>query len=97
MRAIRKKLLCIEDDYETAALIAEELTDRGFDVQVAYNGLEGFSAIQRLQPHLVLCDLTMPGASGLEVLKRLTAVAPRFLNMPFNIICCISSPHTSIW
>ena len=27
-----KKILCIEDDRETAALIAEELVDRGYDV-----------------------------------------------------------------
>jgi DNA-binding response OmpR family regulator len=86
MQETRKKILCIEDDHETATLVAEELTDRGFDVQVAHNGLEGFSAIQRLHPHLVLCDLIMPGASGLEVLKRLTAVAPRFWNMPFIFV-----------
>jgi DNA-binding NarL/FixJ family response regulator len=86
MLETRKKILCIEDDYETAALIAEEMTDRGFEVQVAHNGLEGFSAIQRLNPHLVLCDLAMPGASGLEVLKRLTAAAPRFWNMPFILL-----------
>ena len=28
----RKKILCIEDDHETAGLIAEELVDRGYEV-----------------------------------------------------------------
>ena len=30
MADIKKKILCIEDDRETAALIAEELLERGF-------------------------------------------------------------------
>jgi DNA-binding response OmpR family regulator len=41
----KKKILCIEDDRETAALIAEELVERGFDVVLAYDGSEGFASI----------------------------------------------------
>jgi hypothetical protein len=40
VRENRKKILCIEDDHETAALFAEELVDRGFDVQVTYDGMK---------------------------------------------------------
>jgi DNA-binding response OmpR family regulator len=35
MAQARKKILCIEDHRETAALIAEELIDRGFEVSIA--------------------------------------------------------------
>jgi CheY-like chemotaxis protein len=35
MAETHKKILCIEDDRETAALIAEELVDRGYDVLAA--------------------------------------------------------------
>src|SRR5216684_973028 len=50
MAEARKKILCIEDDQETAALIATELIDRGFDVIVAYDGHEGFVAILKTMP-----------------------------------------------
>ena len=40
-----KKILCIEDDRETAALIAEELIDRGYAVTLAHDGREGIAAI----------------------------------------------------
>jgi DNA-binding response OmpR family regulator len=40
-----KKILCIEDDRETAALIVEELADRGFEPIVAYSGAEGFAEL----------------------------------------------------
>ena len=43
----RKRILCIEDDRETAQLIVEELVERGFDVEVAHSGSEGYAAIQK--------------------------------------------------
>ena len=70
----RKRILCIEDDRETAALIAEELLDRGYDVIVAHDGREGFAAILKSQPDLVLSDISMPAMSGFELLERLVAL-----------------------
>jgi hypothetical protein len=34
----RNRILCVEDDRDNAALIAEELVDRGFEVSIACNG-----------------------------------------------------------
>ena len=33
MANVRRKILCIEDNLEAASLIAEELVDRGFEVE----------------------------------------------------------------
>jgi DNA-binding response OmpR family regulator len=52
----RKKVLCIEDERETAALLAEELTERGYDVHVAHDGRAGFAAILKFRPDLVLSE-----------------------------------------
>ena len=92
----RKKLLCIEDNRETAALIAEELIERGFEVIVAHNGQEGFAAILRTTPDLVLCDINMPVMSGFEVLERLTAIAPRFGDMPFVFLTALTDRDTEL-
>src|ERR1700739_4931560 len=67
MTEARKKVLCIEDDRETAALIAEELAERGYDVHVAHDGREGFAAILKFRPDLVLSDISMPVMSGFEL------------------------------
>ncbi len=64
MADTHKKILCIEDDRETAALIAEELVDRGYEVTVAYDGREGLAASLRTMPDLVLSDISMPAMSG---------------------------------
>jgi DNA-binding NarL/FixJ family response regulator len=89
-RAPKRKILCIEDDRETAALIAEELVERGYDVRLAADGREGFAAILKDPPDLVLSDISMPVMSGFEVLERLTALAPRFRNMPFVFLTALS-------
>jgi DNA-binding NarL/FixJ family response regulator len=86
----RKKILCIEDDRETAALIAEDLADRNFEVVVAYDGQEGLAAILKTAPDLVLCDVSMSAMSGFEVLERLTALAPRFGNVPFLFLTALT-------
>jgi DNA-binding NarL/FixJ family response regulator len=90
MADTHKKILCIEDDRETAALIAEELVDRGYEVTVAYDGREGLAAILRTMPDLVLSDISMPAMSGFELLERLIALAPRFSRMPFVFLTALT-------
>jgi DNA-binding response OmpR family regulator len=90
MEAARKRILCIEDDSETAALIAEELTDRGYEVSVAYNGRDGLTAILRAAPDLVLADVSMPVMSGFDLLERLTALEPRFAGVPFVFLTALA-------
>jgi DNA-binding NarL/FixJ family response regulator len=84
------KILCIEDDRETAALIAEELVDRGYAVGVAHDGREGLAAILRTMPDLVLSDISMPAMSGFELLESLVALAPRFSKMPFVFLTALT-------
>ena len=96
MAQARSKILCIEDDRETAALIAEELTDRGYEVFVAHDGQEGFADILRRTPDLVLCDISMPVMSGFEVLERLTAIMPRFGNMPFVFLTALTDRENEL-
>jgi DNA-binding response OmpR family regulator len=89
MADAKKHILCIEDDRETAALLAEDLAERGFDVRLAYDGQEGFAAVLSDTPDLVLCDINMPVMSGFEVLEKLTAIAPRFHDVPFIFLTAL--------
>jgi DNA-binding response OmpR family regulator len=92
----RKRILCIEDDRDTAALICEELIDRGFDVDVAYNGPDGLAAILKQPPDLVLSDVGMPGMSGFQLLERLTSLAPRFESVPFVFLTALGDRESEI-
>jgi DNA-binding response OmpR family regulator len=92
----RKKILCIEDDREAAALIVEELADQGFDPIAAHDGREGLDAILKHMPDLVLCDINLPVMSGFEVLERLNDSAPRFGRMPFVFLTAMSDRENEL-
>jgi DNA-binding NarL/FixJ family response regulator len=85
-----KKILCIEDDRETAKLIAEELSERRFEVLIAYEGSQGFIAILKGIPDLVLCDIGLPHMSGFEILERLNELAPRLEHIPFVFLTALA-------
>jgi DNA-binding NarL/FixJ family response regulator len=84
------KVLCVEHDRQTAKLIAEELSKRGFEALIAYEGHEGFIAILKGIPDLVLCDISLPEMSGFEVLKRLNELLPRLERIPFVLMAAMS-------
>jgi DNA-binding response OmpR family regulator len=92
----RRKILCIEDDLETSALIAEEFEERGYELIVAHDGQAGFSAVLKEQPDIVLCDVSMPVMGGFEVLDRLTALAPRFAAMPFIFLTALGDRDSQL-
>jgi DNA-binding response OmpR family regulator len=85
-----QRILCIEDDCETAALIGEELVDRGFAVDIVHSGRAGLAAILRDKPDLVLSDISMPGMSGFEILEELTRLSPQFEGVPFIFLTALA-------
>jgi CheY-like chemotaxis protein len=92
----RKKILCIEDDRETIALIAEVLTEWGFEPIVAYSGTNEFAEIIKRRPDLVLCDINMPHMSGFEVLERLNEIAHRFGHIPFVFLTAMADRENEL-
>ena len=92
-----KKIVCIEDDRETNALIAEELSDRfGCTIIPAHDGREGMAAILRERPDLVLSDISMPGMTGFDVLEQLTAMAPPYASTPFIFLTALADRENEL-
>ena len=67
----KKTILCVEDEDDLRGDIAEELEAANYRVLQAANGSEALSLLEKHRPDLVLCDITMPGLGGYDVLKAL--------------------------
>jgi DNA-binding response OmpR family regulator len=65
------KLLLIDDMQEANLLLQRVLTQDGYDVRTASNGLEGLRQASEFRPDLILLDIIMPGMDGWTVLRRL--------------------------
>ena len=63
-------LLVVEDDEPTRSLMERILTQDGWTVTTANNGVEALEALERVTPALVLLDLMMPRMDGFEFLHR---------------------------
>ncbi len=73
------RILVIDDDQEVRTSLQTVLETLGYATHTAATGEEGLHAIQREPFDLVLCDLRLPGASGLDVLKHKASAVPVIL------------------
>ena len=74
-------VLLVEDDQEGRRLYAEWLTDAGFHVEQAHNGLQALDRAFGSQPDVVVTDLDIPGIDGFELTRRLKQ-DPRTCDIP---------------
>lgn len=67
----KKKILIVEDDYHIQLIYKLKLDKAGYDVGVAYNGVDGLKVAEKLKPDLILLDIMMPEMGGDEMLEKL--------------------------
>ena len=82
IEAVRGARILLAEDNEVNQLVASRiLTNAGFEVMIAGNGLEALDLAQKEQFDLVLMDIQMPEMDGLTAAARLRAL-PQFQNLP---------------
>jgi DNA-binding response OmpR family regulator len=75
-------VLVVEDDADLAQLLIDILTLAGFEVRWASSGSEINAEMRRgAEVDIVLLDIALPGADGLQVLRRLHE-HPKFAQLP---------------
>lgn len=65
------KILIIDDDRELGEMLREFLAPDHFDVSACLTGEDGLQALQDEDYELVILDIMLPGASGIDVLRQL--------------------------
>lgn len=70
------KVIVVDDEQVLADTLAEFLTAEGHVVRVAYDAASALKILAGFETEVVLCDIQLPGSSGLELLRKLRAEAP---------------------
>ena len=64
-------IYCVEDDAAIRDIEVYALRSTGFEAEGLGSGEELFAAIKKRMPELIILDVMLPGADGLEILKRI--------------------------
>jgi CheY-like chemotaxis protein len=68
------KVLIIEDDKLTLSAVQHSIENMGHEVYTAVNGEEAIDHARKMEFDLLLCDIMMPGISGLSLVTVLRQV-----------------------
>jgi DNA-binding response OmpR family regulator len=66
-----KRILIVEDEESIRQLLHTALTDSGYLILEANNGLEGWDKFEIESPDMVILDIMMPGMNGLQLCSKI--------------------------
>ncbi len=72
----RSRILVVDDDATVADVVARYLAHDGYEVETVADGRVALERALAAPPDLVVLDLMLPGMDGLDVCRRLRALAP---------------------
>ena len=86
---MKRRILIIEDETAIQSILSELLTDAGYEIAVASDGLEGITKFREESFSLVLLDIMMPKIDGYgvcEIVRKesnIPIIACKFLSLVF--------------
>lgn len=90
---MKSRVLVIEDEERMRHLLTLVLSEEGYEVQAAEDGVKGMLLWRKMEPHAVLTDLKMARADGLEVLDFRNR---RYQNIPLIILTAFGTIQNAV-
>jgi len=91
---LQKRILIVDDEPDFAAIVQGNLEKEGFEVDVAYNGVEGLEKVQSNPPDAIVLDVMMPEKDGYVVCKELKG-DEKYCDIPIILLTAVASHVTS--
>lgn len=82
---VRKHILVVDDSITVREVERKLLQNRGYDVDVAVDGMEGWNSVRNNSYDLVISDIDMPRMNGIELIKQIKA-HPRLRSTPVIVV-----------
>jgi len=90
----KKRILVVDDEPDFCSIVQGQLEKEGFDVELAYNGVEGMEKVQANPPDAIVLDVMMPEKDGYEMCKELKADSI-LCDIPVLLLTAVASHVTS--
>ncbi len=90
---MEKKILVVDDEISHCKMLEAVLTEEGYTIYTACNGMEAIEMFEHNFYDLVLMDIRMQGMDGVEALKKMKGVNP---NLPVIMMTAYASLKTAI-
>ena len=90
----KKRILVVDDEPDFCAIVQGQLEKEGFDVELAYNGVEGLEKVKANPPDVIVLDVMMPEMDGYEVCKELKG-DDAYAEIPIVLLTAVASHVTS--
>ena len=71
----KRRVLVVDDNRDSAQMLAALLTTLGHDARVVYDGASAITTAAEYRPDIVFVDIGLPGINGYEVARRIRASA----------------------
>ncbi len=94
MMSAKKRILVVDDEPDFASIVQGNLEKEGFEVDIAYNGVEGMEQVAANPPDAIVLDVMMPEKDGYEMCKELKA-DEKYQDIPVVLLTAVASHVTS--
>jgi two-component system alkaline phosphatase synthesis response regulator PhoP len=84
----------VDDEPDYAAIVQGNLEKEGFEVVVAYDGMEGLEKVKECRPDAIVLDVMMPEKDGYKLCAELKADAC-YADIPIVLLTAVASHVTS--
>lgn len=88
---MKPKILIVDDEESIRNILKLMLSDEGYTVQTAEDGMKGFHMTGKMMPDIVLLDKNMPGIDGMQTLEKIKAKYPHIIVIMITAYGAVSS------
>jgi len=85
----QKRILVVDDEPDFAAIVQKNLKKEGFDVEIAYDGVQAMEKIKANPPDAIVLDVMMPEKDGYEVCKELKE-SEEYCDIPILMLTAVA-------
>lgn len=71
-----KRILVVDDERLIADTVSAIFCNNGFDARPAYSAEAALATLRVFSPELLLCDITMPGKDGMQLMVEVNRELP---------------------